>query len=608
MFTSELKKLREYLESQPQLLLGGQMRVELTIKELSEIIEYITFLNHFLEINPLYQTEDLQQFILMTKRRMIELNIFIAECQAEINSMILNDKLDSYLLYLPIRLIELLKMLEADLISNEKDFLNFWTNASMEEWKKLWLPVKTDSVALDSISSPSFLKNTMSNSWFSTIAINPQNKNWKKTCSPFFKFLCADGMVKDDTKLKVVEEKDKMMMNNNNFKIRKLKLKLKSDQKKLLHAWNDHARFSYNKAVEMINSGEKVNNFELRNKIVQEAVQTDETKFVLSTPKDIRAAAVFEACKNFKVAFTNLKKKNIKKFNVNFKSRKVQERNGWTIEIPKTAFIFKNDNNTVKKSMYIYKRITKNILFETRENFSSLLNAENKFDHDCKIQFDGLDYYLIVPFQSNKMKNDKVKSTICSMDPGVRTFQTLYDPENECILKIGDEASTVIYKLLLKLDKLLSLQSIKQTKKLELKIKRVRRRIQNLQKDLHDKTAFFLCSTYKNVVIPPFDGKGMSNKITRKISSTTVRKMMVLGHSKFLERLRTKASEFGTNIILTDESYTTKTCGRCNMINNNVGSSKTFHCYSCKFETDRDANGAFNILRKGLGVFNAPNG
>jgi putative transposase len=47
-----------------------------------------------------------------------------------------------------------------------------------------------------------------------------------------------------------------------------------------------------------------------------------------------------------------------------------------------------------------------------------------------------------------------------------------------------------------------------------------------------------------------------------------------------------------------NESYTSKTCGKCGEINNKLGSQSIFKCKTCKIEIDRDINAARNICIK----------
>ena len=55
------------------------------------------------------------------------------------------------------------------------------------------------------------------------------------------------------------------------------------------------------------------------------------------------------------------------------------------------------------------------------------------------------------------------------------------------------------------------------------------------------------------------------------------------------------------DVYLVDESYTSKTCGRCGAINNKLSGSKTFHCGECNLTIDRDMHAARNILIKNMG-------
>ena len=69
---------------------------------------------------------------------------------------------------------------------------------------------------------------------------------------------------------------------------------------------------------------------------------------------------------------------------------------------------------------------------------------------------------------------------------------------------------------------------------------------------------------------------------------------------QFKTRLINKCNEHNVNLFVVDESYTSKTCGECGLLNNNLGTKKTFICSCCNNEIDRDKNGARNILIKNL--------
>ena len=79
--------------------------------------------------------------------------------------------------------------------------------------------------------------------------------------------------------------------------------------------------------------------------------------------------------------------------------------------------------------------------------------------------------------------------------------------------------------------------------------------------------------------------------------------MCTWSHFRFRTNLQNKAKSFPeVRVIETTEEYTSKTCGQCGKINDKLGGSKTFSCKACGFCSDRDFNGARNILIRHLTV------
>jgi transposase len=67
--------------------------------------------------------------------------------------------------------------------------------------------------------------------------------------------------------------------------------------------------------------------------------------------------------------------------------------------------------------------------------------------------------------------------------------------------------------------------------------------------------------------------------------------------------ITSKVREYpNVTVLLVDESYTSKTCGRCGTLNRRLGGSKQYHCVNsnCGWSCRRDVNGARNILLKFL--------
>ena len=63
-------------------------------------------------------------------------------------------------------------------------------------------------------------------------------------------------------------------------------------------------------------------------------------------------------------------------------------------------------------------------------------------------------YYLHIPYEKEKINIQK-KYLVGSCDPGVRTLQTIYNPEGE-IVKIGDALAKEVFNIYKKVDKLVS--------------------------------------------------------------------------------------------------------------------------------------------------------
>jgi putative transposase len=128
----------------------------------------------------------------------------------------------------------------------------------------------------------------------------------------------------------------------------------------------------------------------------------------------------------------------------------------------------------------------------------------------------------------------------------------------------------------------------------------MRHRIQNLVNDCHKKTVSWLVQTFDVIIIPNFSGGDMGRRKQRKIGSKTVRKMMTWAHTRFRERLVSKAEEFGKQVSIVSEAYTSKTCSRCGWMHPRLGGRKVFKCGGCNLEIDRDVNGARGIFLRAL--------
>lgn len=360
----------------------------------------------------------------------------------------------------------------------------------------------------------------------------------------------------------------------------------------MLQTWNSHARYTYNCAVWRLNTDMvHPSKLKLRNDLVA-AANNEGKEWVLDTPKEIRARAVFEAFTRWKTGLQQITNRTIQFFHLKYRTKHDQDAHGWTIDIQKQSICKDSDSDS---TVFIYKRKTQGEAFRLTEPL------QEEIQHDCKIHFDGTHYYLLVPVDKPTQVRTKDEGII-ALDPGVRTFLSGVDSKRS--VEIGNGSGTVMFCKLKRLDSLISKQSKEKNKRkrkqLYKKIKSLRTSIKNMQEELHKKTSTWLCKSYSNIVIPQFGSKDMVKRADRKLKTKTVRAMNVLGHGRFLQRLEQKAKEWNTTVIKVDEKYTSKTCSACGSVKTKRFTSKQFTCENkeCLWTMDRDRNGAINILKK----------
>lgn len=475
------------------------------------------------------------------------------------------------------------KISDPDSIGTEKEYSPFWTESLMEQSKKLWSPIKTDCVDSELNCYNGCSKNLTANSWFSVnLQTPPQKSNYQKTSFPLSTTLQQKIMECEVPKTERLEM----------LKARKIKLYPTTQEKEKLRKWFGAARWTYNKCLEHIrseHSNDKMNKKILRSKFINKEV-IQEKEYIKDVPYDIRDEAMADLIKNVKSNCAKIKRKTLERFQIKFRSLKY---NNQSVSIRARHF-FRNKGEysfikTMEKSEYI---------------------DHNKVNNDFRIIKDVYgDYWMCLPykkklrsdrqaFQFSKYENDGV----ISLDPGVRTFLTGYDGYQYQIVHLGTSQST-LEKLFLEIDLIESRMSNKKNKK-RMKLRKAcqqkRKKIKNLIKDMHYKLSNFLCANYKTILIPEFNTQDMmKQKEGRVIKKSTVRLMGTQSHYTFRQRLIEKSREYEhCNVIVVNESYTSKTCSDCGKLHKKLGSSKTYTCVHCGMEMDRDVNGAKNILLK----------
>lgn len=346
-------------------------------------------------------------------------------------------------------------------------------------------------------------------------------------------------------------------------------------QKKVLLEWIEIARLVYNQTVNYFKHNESKSFISLRPII--KFLFTDSFKQRINEakiPVHIIDNAIKDVLKARKTAFTLLKLKYIKHFSL--RGRKQSKPT-------QTIIIDQQDFSKVKNSFY-----TKSL----GELSSSLPISRSNITHDCKLTYDhNKNIFILHSPRDVVITKTSERFNSCGIDPGLKTFLTVYNPEKECIKIMNRDTTTKLSRLI---NKKISLMKLARTRIVRKAILRNNRKIYNNVKELHYKTARLLCKSYNNIYL----GKLSTQSIVKgNLTSFDKHFAHALSHFTFSQILENKCNEFGKKLYYVDESYTSKTCGSCGSIYD-VKLSRVYSCESCLQKYDRDMNAARNILIK----------
>lgn len=490
---------------------------------------------------------------------------------------------------------QLLKTLDQESTLKGKDFYPFWNEQRKDLYNLLPFPVEIDSVGLDSIISSGFSTNIMSNSWFSMTKSYTKTKSLQETFLQSSKFLLANGMENEDTSEK-------------NVKSKKMKLKVPKKAQLILHKFANLYRQVYNRCV-WFHKETGMTGYALR-----DCVKSDYNyavwQHLKELPTELRESASKEFTKNVQSMFTNHKNGNITHFNIQYQTKKaMKKKKSWTLPYFQARSIKHITKMKDETDDHFFMLLPSYIpmMFKTYEKLPKVIN------HEFSIHYDGKDFYLILVVDNDK-NNDNKKQTgnVLAMDPGVRTFQTTYNCKGEIQEICKGESVSKLFSMAINIDRMITFRNKKKNrtetkreyqkkrKKMTFRIKQTRKRMKNLQDEMHKKTCDMLTKENDIIILPNFKVKEMSKKGQRRIRTKTVRRMQILAHAMFRERLKTKALERGCNLIIGSEHYTSKTCGKCGWIHWKLGGSKVFQCKMCHVTIDRDINAARNIMLRAM--------
>ncbi len=403
-------------------------------------------------------------------------------------------------------------------------------------------------------------------------------------------------------------------------KARKIRLKPRKEQEKVLRKWMNSARQTYNEALRLVKA-KKAKPTLLLNKLVVTSRETDENsrlQDMKSTPSDVRKSGTRDLVKNFKSARAAYKarlqrnkfgKARIKKmrksgkfkgrrryrkrkpFELKFKSRGLTSD---SIELQKRSIVF--DEDTV---CFFGTDAMHSLRVRTSELFSKV-PGRHKPLKDCKISYCFGRWYIIIPEEVSvdKMQIDEsTEPRVIGIDPGLRTAFTCSSSSGD-VLELGIGTR---YRFEKERSKKISIAKkmedatcVKRRTKLRKAWYRCQARAKNLADDLHWKTIKHLLDKYDVIVVGKIGVQSLMSKTGQ--SSSNKRMFSYLSHYSFRQRLKYKAGLLNKVVVEQDESYTSQACLRCGHLRKDLGSAKTYLCRECGLVIDRDVNSGYNIM------------
>ena len=396
------------------------------------------------------------------------------------------------------------------------------------------------------------------------------------------------------------------------IKAQMFQIKLRADQHIIMQKWLRACERVYNKCVEMYNLDASAFSLNYKvSKLVVFGILYGESE--KDAPYDMLTDEVRAFCSNVKSCLSNRANGNISAFKMKPKNTMSSQ----CVLIPKKSISPKG----------IFP-----ILLGAIPEFSKIITA-GAIECDARLNYDRLfgRYFLYIP-QYCEQQHIENRKPVVALDPGERVFQTYYSPDDcgkiganmrEVIL--GNEKKIAKYQRALKSGTNKRKKKLRNKKKMKQKLNACYRDIKNKVKELHNQACNFLCKTYDTIIIPEFKTQGMVKCDRKKTIIETVNKIKetsenvkdslrqytkknrltgrvkfvlnMQSHYRFRQQLLNKSKEYGCRVIVMTEEYTSQCCGNCGALSNQY-INRVKHCENCKFQIDRDLNGARNILLK----------
>lgn len=542
--------------------------------------------------------------------------------------------------------ILLFKISVLESISNEKAYRQFWTPAYKALSEKLSLPIETDYVDSHSTYLNRLSPRPVEKSRFWTVMKKVTTiKNCQTTsCQSYISSIVDkwDDEATPNASLKTVKirilptpqqikefkylfDEVRFVYNrcvadtkvNNNFKWEDLRNKYVTEKTRLLYT------FEYDDKIKCLNKFLKKNTDDaLLEELNYLKSQKDAYKkslppqrnpnvydFELRVQKDIRTGA----CRRLWAAYDSrqsaLKNGTIKYFNIGY-CRKANKLKRDCIDIPNNCISL--CKNGFKMCPIKFKSNNINSFIKIHNCSIKTLKRNNieRITHDCKLVKDNENYYIYLCVDTPVADKtfDPLKDFVCGIDPGCRTFMTVYSKrENGVEISEYIHNEKAINKLENEIDILKGVKNKRQFDNQRRSYKRIRRRaIAKRERKLKSYIDAIHYDTINDIVKNNkiiFMGDIKSHGITKGNKNHTLnRTINGLKFFQFKQRLMDVGLRKGCKVVLTNESYTTKTCSKCGSLNHEVKNNEVYYCVNdkCNKVYPRDINASKNILMRGV--------
>ena len=264
---------------------------------------------------------------------------------------------------------------------------------------------------------------------------------------------------------------------------------------------------------------------------------------------------------------------------------------------------FVNDRFTYPDGVKLNHSFTKvflpkigNMKFKTSKKYLKLLKT-HKF-RSSTVKLEAGKWYISILVEDNTVPQPAVKiNKTVGIDLGIKKY---------LVMSTGQSVSAPnILNKLKEIDRLKSYLSKKMkgsnaAKRLQLKIQRKQKYLNDLKEDFLNKLVDYLIKNHDCVILEDLSIHKMIKKLGERKKSFN-RLMTMIPMYEFRQKLQYKAMLAGKHCVAVNPANTSRTCSACGNVDKKSRKSQSiFECTRCGMSANADYNAAINIHNVGL--------